>query len=45
MAVACAIRRPIKGARAVGSAGGTAKFRYAREGLGLDDCVDHRDPG
>ena len=35
----------IKGARAVGIAGGPEKCRYVREELGFDDCVDHRDPG
>jgi hypothetical protein len=34
----------IKGARAVGIAGGPEKCRYVREELGFDDCVDHRDP-
>jgi NADPH-dependent curcumin reductase CurA len=34
----------IKGARAVGVAGGEAKCRYVREELGFDDCVDHRAP-
>src|ERR1700741_4788743 len=34
----------IKGARAVGSAGGADKCRYVKEELGFDDCVDHRDP-
>jgi NADPH-dependent curcumin reductase CurA len=34
----------IKGARAVGIAGGADKCRYVREELGFDDCVDHRDP-
>ena len=33
----------IKGARAVGIAGGPEKCRYVREELGFDDCVDHRD--
>ena len=33
----------IKGARAVGVAGGPEKCRYVREELGFDDCVDHRD--
>jgi NADPH-dependent curcumin reductase CurA len=32
----------IKGARAVGIAGGEAKCRYVKEELGFDDCVDHR---
>jgi hypothetical protein len=32
----------IKGARAVGIAGGADKCRYVREELGFDDCVDHR---
>jgi len=34
----------IKGARAVGIAGGPEKCRYVREELGFDDCVDHREP-
>src|SRR2546423_11343541 len=34
----------IKGARAVGIAGGPEKCRYVREELGFDDSVDHRDP-
>jgi NADPH-dependent curcumin reductase len=34
----------IKGARAVGIAGGTDKCRYVKEELGFDDCLDHRDP-
>src|SRR5436305_1316328 len=33
-----------KGCRAVGVAGGEAKCRYVTEELGLDACVDHRDP-
>jgi NADPH-dependent curcumin reductase len=32
----------IKGARAVGIAGGPDKCRYVRQELGFDDCVDHR---
>ena len=32
----------IKGARAVGIAGGPEKCRYVKEELGFDDCVDHR---
>jgi NADPH-dependent curcumin reductase CurA len=32
----------IKGARAVGIAGGPAKCRYVVEELGFDACVDHR---
>jgi NADPH-dependent curcumin reductase CurA len=32
----------IKGARAVGIAGGPDKCRYAKDELGFDDCVDHR---
>ena len=32
----------IKGARAVGIAGGEAKCRYVTEELGFDACVDHR---
>ena len=35
----------IKGARAVGIAGGPDKCRYVKDELGFDDCVDHRDPG
>jgi NADPH-dependent curcumin reductase CurA len=34
----------IKGARAVGIAGGADKCRYVKEELGFDDCIDHRDP-
>jgi NADPH-dependent curcumin reductase CurA len=34
----------IKGARAVGIAGGADKCRYVKEELGFDDCLDHRDP-
>jgi NADPH-dependent curcumin reductase CurA len=32
----------IKGARAVGIAGGPDKCKYVKEELGFDDCVDHR---
>jgi NADPH-dependent curcumin reductase CurA len=32
----------IKGARAVGIAGGTDKCRHVKEVLGFDDCLDHR---
>jgi len=34
----------IKGARAIGIAGGADKCRYVKEELGFDDCLDHRDP-
>ncbi|HKA78657.1 MAG TPA: NADP-dependent oxidoreductase [Xanthobacteraceae bacterium] len=34
----------IKGARAVGIAGGAEKCRFVAEELGFDDCVDHRAP-
>ena len=34
----------IKGARAVGIAGGKDKCDYVRKELGFDDCLDHRDP-
>jgi NADPH-dependent curcumin reductase len=34
----------IKGARAVGIAGGKDKCDYVRQELGFDDCLDHRDP-
>src|SRR4029453_19528308 len=34
----------IKGARAIGIAGGAEKCRYVKEVLGFDDCIDHRDP-
>ncbi|MET0970048.1 MAG: NADP-dependent oxidoreductase [Tardiphaga sp.] len=34
----------IKGARAVGIAGGADKCRYVVEELGFDACIDHRDP-
>jgi hypothetical protein len=32
----------IKGARAIGIAGGTDKCRYVKDVLGFDDCIDHR---
>src|SRR3954447_15696321 len=32
----------IKGARAVGIAGGPEKCKYVKEELGFDECVDHR---
>jgi NADPH-dependent curcumin reductase len=34
----------IKGARAIGIAGGAEKCRYVKDELGFDDCLDHRDP-
>src|SRR3954466_3365895 len=34
----------IKGARAIGIAGGADKCRYVREELGFADCIDHRAP-
>jgi NADPH-dependent curcumin reductase CurA len=34
----------IKGARAVGIAGGAGKCRYVVEELGFDACIDHRAP-
>jgi hypothetical protein len=34
----------IKGARAVGIAGGKDKCDYVKTELGFDDCIDHRDP-
>jgi NADPH-dependent curcumin reductase CurA len=34
----------LKGARVVGIAGGADKCRYAVEELGLDACLDHREP-
>ncbi len=34
----------IKGARAVGIAGGEKKCRYVKNELGFDDCVDYRAP-
>ena len=34
----------IKGARAVGIAGGPDKCNYVKDELGFDDCLDHRDP-
>jgi NADPH-dependent curcumin reductase CurA len=34
----------IKGARAVGIAGGAEKCAYVKNELGFDECVDHRDP-
>ncbi len=35
----------IKGARAVGIAGGPEKCRYVRETLGFDDCIDYKAGG
>ncbi len=32
------------GARVVGIAGGPQKCAYAKDVLGFDDCIDHRDP-
>ena len=34
----------IKGARAVGIAGGKDKCDYVKKELGFDECLDHRDP-
>jgi NADPH-dependent curcumin reductase len=34
----------IKGARAVGIAGGAEKCKYVKDELGFDECIDHRDP-
>ncbi len=34
----------IKGARAVGIAGGLRKCAYVKDELGFDDCIDHRAP-
>ena len=34
----------IKGARAVGIAGGKDKCEFAKKELGFDECLDHRDP-
>lgn len=34
----------IKGARAIGIAGGSDKSRYVKDALGFDDCLDHRAP-
>jgi NADPH-dependent curcumin reductase CurA len=34
----------VKGARAVGIAGGKDKCDYVRNELGFADCIDHRDP-
>ena len=34
----------MKGCRVIGVAGGTQKCAYAREELGLDDCLDHQAP-
>jgi NADPH-dependent curcumin reductase len=34
----------IKGARAIGIAGGGDKCGYVKRELGFDDCLDHRDP-
>jgi NADPH-dependent curcumin reductase CurA len=35
----------LKGARAVGIAGGAEKCRYVVEELGFDACIDHKAPG
>ena len=35
----------LKGARAVGIAGGPEKCRFVTDGLGFDACIDHRAPG
>lgn len=34
----------LKGCRVVGVAGGPEKCRFARETLGFDECLDHKDP-
>jgi hypothetical protein len=34
----------IKGARAIGIAGGKEKCDYVKKELGFDECLDHRDP-
>jgi NADPH-dependent curcumin reductase CurA len=34
----------IKGARAIGIAGGKEKCDYVKNQFGFDDCLDHRDP-
>ena len=34
----------IKGARAIGIAGGAEKCRFVKQELGFDDCLDHRAP-
>ncbi|MGY3492706.1 NADP-dependent oxidoreductase [Bradyrhizobium sp. USDA 4502] len=34
----------IKGARAIGIAGGKDKCAYVKNELGFDECLDHRDP-
>src|SRR6201996_9148445 len=34
----------IKGARAIGIAGGKEKCDYVKKEFGFDDCLDHRDP-
>jgi NADPH-dependent curcumin reductase CurA len=34
----------IKGARAIGIAGGKDKCDYVKSEFGFDDCIDHRDP-
>jgi NADPH-dependent curcumin reductase CurA len=34
----------VKGARAIGIAGGAEKCAYVKNELGFDDCIDHRDP-
>jgi NADPH-dependent curcumin reductase len=35
----------LKGCRVVGVAGGPDKCAYAREALGFEDCLDHKQPG
>ena len=35
----------LRGARAVGIAGGPDKCAYVRDALGFDDCIDHRGDG
>lgn len=34
----------LKGCRVVGVAGGPEKCSYAKETLGFDECIDHKDP-
>ena len=34
----------LKGCRVVGVAGGVEKCRYAKDTLGFDECLDHKDP-
>ncbi len=35
----------LKGCKVIGIAGGEEKCRYAKDVLGFDDCIDHKQPG